>query len=259
MTAASLVVFSYPLVFAVERGNIEVFICLLVAGGLFSAWRGNLLVAALLLGLAATAKPFPLLFFGIFITRPIRWRPLLLAIATTTCGTWMCLWSAGPTVIEAAKGFYAGMVNIEHNRAATTFDGGLMFDHSLFSPLKAISLHQHVSVASTLHLYFACLAVALLWGAWRVSHYPLLNRICFYTVAAVAASPISYEYTLLDAFPLLVLITAECFRLEQQRRGGWMEMSALALTLCLFYRLRFTATAAPRLGARSTPCYSVSC
>ncbi len=237
LLACSSFLFMFPVLFTAERGNIELVIAFFTLTAIVLVWKGRNVGAALLFGVAASLKPFPLLFAGVFLARRSNGKALLVNLATVACLTLLSLWSAGPSIPAAMKGFAFGITNIEKSRAGTAFQGGLMFDHSLFSPAKLALVSAHITVRPWLDTYYVVAAALLVIGAWRASHLSMLNRIGFYTVMVVALSPISYEYTLLNAYGLLILLTVALWsgRLAAPaRRSVWWALLLLLTAMLPF-------------------------
>jgi len=70
-TAAAVLtlVCSYPLLFGLDRGNIEIVVVFFLLCGLIFFARRNYLAAAVIFALAGCFKPFPLLFFYLFLVK----------------------------------------------------------------------------------------------------------------------------------------------------------------------------------------------
>jgi Glycosyltransferase family 87 len=77
---ASTLLFSYPLLYLLQSGNIEIFSCVLTAAGLWAVLKGNDNAAALLWAAAGATKIYPLILLGLFLSRA-KWRSLLIGIA----------------------------------------------------------------------------------------------------------------------------------------------------------------------------------
>lgn len=238
--ACSVIVFAYPILFALQRGNIEIILGLLSFAGILLAYAEHDLQAAVLFGIAATVKPFPLLFLGVFLRRRVAWRALALAAGVVMVITCVALYAAGPSVVLAGRGFLFGLRNIEKSRAGTNYHGGLMFDHSLFSLWKVVALAEHLQVRPLLNQYYISAGLLVLLGGWRMAKMPALNRVAFYTILVVSLAPISYEYTLVNCYGLLVLLVALPASGIQQGSSAF-QVRTWSLALLLLIMLPFSA------------------
>jgi hypothetical protein len=209
-----LLLLSYPLIFLIQRANIEVILWLLIAFALL-AYRRNLpLLAAVLIGIAAAIKLYPILLLGLFL-KPARTRSprdlpafalgLLTAIITTAAA----ITYTGPTFTLAAHGFFNGVDKFQGHYVDTVSKVEVVFDHCLFSPLKYLAYTQHISPAPWRTTYYVCAATIALLLFLRVRTLPFLNRTLFLVTAMVCLPPVSFTYTLVHLYlPTLLLLGA---------------------------------------------------
>ncbi len=59
---------SYPISFAIERGNLEVILAIGMALGTWAYWRGETWTAAIIWGLFGSVKLYPLLLLAVFLS-----------------------------------------------------------------------------------------------------------------------------------------------------------------------------------------------
>ena len=209
-----LLLFCFPLIFLIQRANIEIVLWIIVVLGVLAYRRGMAILAAILIGIAASIKLYPILLLGLFL-KPAsrRTRQDLPAFAVVLVTAIVALIAAtaytGPTFLLAAHGFTTGVDRFQDHYVDTVSRVEVAFDHSLFSPIKYWAYSNHASPAPwTLTYYFIAGAFALLLFV-HVRTLPFLNRIVFLLAAMVSLPPVSFTYTLVHLYlPLLLLLCA---------------------------------------------------
>lgn len=206
--AVGLALFSFPLIFLADRSNIELFVWMDLTAAVLLYRRGHAQAAAVLIGLAASVKLYPILLIGLFFNRRRDVTAAVTAVAVALTTTAFAIWYAGPTFAVAAHGFFDGVVRFKDQHAETARAAEAVFDHSFFSPFKIQFLHRHGSPRTLTGPYYllaagSMLAVFLL----RVRRLPLLNRLVFLSAAMISLPPVSYEYTIIHLYlPMLLLL-----------------------------------------------------
>ena len=232
-----LLLTSWPLLFLLERANIEAVLVLLTFAGSVSFWHRRPLPAAVFWGLAASLKIYPAVLLLLFLHR----RQLLSLLAGLTTGIAALVasfWFVGPTVSIAAHGTLHGISGFVGSYAAHSRHDELMHDHSFLAffkaPLAVQHLHLSTDVSQLSHLYFVVVAIAIPLLFPRFLRLPVLNQYILLLIAMVALPPVSYDYTLLHLYPafaLLVLLLLE----QGPTRPAMAHRQSTAQTLrCLF-------------------------
>jgi hypothetical protein len=80
--ASGLILFSYPVIFAIDRGSTEFLLSLVLVGFTISLRLERLEIAALLLGLAIALKVYPILLLPIFLLSSKRVKLTLISFVT---------------------------------------------------------------------------------------------------------------------------------------------------------------------------------
>ncbi|MES2390436.1 MAG: glycosyltransferase family 87 protein, partial [Acidobacteriota bacterium] len=195
-----LIFFTFPLVWLIQRANIELILILIVATGILAYYRSLTYVAAILFGLAAAMKLYPILLLGLFLSRKRDLPAFLTGIFTALLSMAAAIEFSGPTFTIAAQGFANGLNRFQSRFVNTVSPVELAFDHSLFSPIKWFAYAHHASSGPYMHPYY------LLAGAFaallflRVRTLPSLNRVIFLTTAMLALPPVSFSYTLVHLY-----------------------------------------------------------
>jgi hypothetical protein len=238
-----LLLLNFPLVFLIQRANIELVLWIIVALGIL-AYRRNLgIVAAVLFGLAAAVKLYPIFLLGLFL-KPASKRTsqdlpafaigCLTAIVTLVAATAY----AGPTFVFAANGFIHGIGSFQGHYVDTVSRVEVAFDHSLFSPVKYWAYTHHTTPAPWTLLYYLTAGTLTTLLFLRVRTMPSVNRIVFLVAAMVSLPPVSFDYTLVHLYlPMLLLLGT----LATARTN---PTALLTLALLLFLMLPLIAIAA---------------
>ncbi len=204
---------SYPLVFALERGNLEVLLACGVAAGVAAYWRGYRLTAAIVWGVFGAVKLYPLLLLALFLSRQ-QIRYLLAGLATAATTMWLSLWYTGPTIRIAAAGLQRG----SHRFISiyTVHFAAPSFDHALFATPKLLLQPFGVNLRHLLAGYMLVATVTMLaLYVLRIRRLPAANQIVVLLVSCVLLPPTSFDYTLVQlyaAWAILVLIAVDLAR-----------------------------------------------
>jgi len=209
-----LLFFCFPLIFLIQRANIEIVLWVIIVLGVLAYRRGAAILAAVLFGIAASIKLYPILLLGLFL-KPAsrRTRQGLPAFAIGLVTTVVALIAAtaytGPTFLLAAHGFTTGVDRFQDHYVDTVSKVEVAFDHSLFSPLKYLAYSNHASPAPWTQTYYLIAGTFALLLFVRVRTLPFLNRVVFLLAAMVSLPPVSFTYTLVHLYlPLLLLLCA---------------------------------------------------
>ena len=204
----STLLFGYPLLFLIIRGNIEAVIWVLILLGIVAYTRNRMLISAILWALATSMKIAPGLLFVLFLAKR-KYRMFAIAIAVTVAFSVLALAGVGPTIRQALSDSSKSAPYLRD-----TFILGRVspyFDESLFGATKqAISLYHYVhrsddrpfplilpGMETALRIYNILIpigAVLLYW--FRLRHLPLLNQFIAYIVLLILLPQVSYEYKL---------------------------------------------------------------
>ena len=230
-------VLAFPLVFLVQRGNIEIVLWIVSTLGILAYLRGRPYLAAVLWGIAACIKIYPILLVGLFLGRRLRGQtgPFLVGIGTAILCTVAALWYVGPSIGIASHGFLQGVQGFQGSYAQTVRTGEIGFDHSLFSIVKLLAILSGSSAGPLLHPYYLVAgAIALLVFFLRVRHLPFANRLVFITVGFTLLPPVSYEYSLVHLYAPAALLLLSCIipAGDPERNAGSSRPSIAALA-CL--------------------------
>lgn len=230
----TLIVFAgaFPFDFMIERGNIELVVWILVFCGLFAYIRGRDNVAAVILGVAASIKIFPIIFCGILLHRR-RYAALTLSLAAAGVSDLLATWFAGPTFLVAFHGFNETVTNYQQSYSIPARVADVGMDHSFYAFAKVVGQMLGLPYQTWLHPYYligGILTLALFFGrAWRM---PLANQLLFIVIMAVGLPPNSFNYTLVYLYApwaVLCLVAIRAARLGVAVPGLTASFVCLAL------------------------------
>ncbi len=222
---------SWPMYFALQRGNIEAFTWMISALAIWLLATDWLWLSAIAMGIAGSLKIYPLLFAALFLRRD-RWRQLLLAVATALVVTVIGLYFLDPNLRESWHWTAFGVRKWTRDYGENFGTG--TWDHSLFGLAKAF-LHAgtpHWTLwLRRYYLIAGSAALVLYFGARRLSE---ANVVLLISCAAVSLPPTSFDYTLsllYIPFAWLVLAAVRGARTGQSMRGLTAVLCLLAFAL----------------------------
>ena len=194
--------FSYPILFCIDRGNIEVVGIVLCAGGLRFFIRKSYYLSAILFAIAVCIKPFPVLFFYLFLKRKLYRQSGVAAV--TYVGVNLCaLYWIGPTIPVAYNALKQGSALFFQNYVVRYHSHEIGFDHSLFSCVKQLLLMstQRIPMWQVLGaaflVYAGFCAVFVVFSGFYFWRKPALNQLIAIIVLVLLVPPVSADYTLM--------------------------------------------------------------
>ena len=197
-----------PAVFTLERANFEIFLWVLVAGGIVAFIKDWKYAAAIFFAVAACMKIYPAIFFLLFLRRR-QYAPILAGIVVFALTLAVSLRGAGPDVHATLADVSAVSKKLHDEQIVRAYEDNLRWDHSLFGEEKQaiytfdrathrIAKDANPAFPGSLRIYtlLAPLAFAALYLS-RLRRLPLLNQFAALTLCSVLLPFVSYEYTLI--------------------------------------------------------------
>ena len=223
-----LVVFSYPFLFAFDRGNVEIFVTLALAAGVYCLQRRNFGFSGALFGAAGALKVYPIIFLALLLIRR-KWIASLTGLVAAALLT---------QVASALYGFTLPRMVETLNSNVSIFnywflvgDGGLAFGNSLFGATKILFTNAGdlEQANSLLAVYSWVIPAGFLAAAVAVWLLPLRlwEQVTLLTVALVVLPSSSGDYRLLHFLVPLALF----LRLGAGSRLRWWYAVLFALLL----------------------------
>jgi hypothetical protein len=229
----TLALVSFPLVRLVYQGNIEMVLWIFTVLGVWLYLRGYDDAAAVLWGLAAAMKLYPIILLILLLPKR-RWRAFALGVAVFVGVTVLSLWWLGPTMGVAWRGSIQNVFGYQGMRASEWSLRELMANHSVFELAKVVAVCAGLPLARLTLPYYACGAVVMGWAFFRrLWTMPVANQLLAVSVFMVMFPPISYYHALVHLYaPLLVLLF---LAIRAERAGG--QVPGLQRTVLLFVPL----------------------
>ena len=223
---------SYPVLFLIQRGNLEILIWVPVSLGLILFIRKKYGWAAVAFGLAVALKLYPFMFLSLLVVRR-RFKEVGIAVLTALAVTTLSLWELGPSLAAAFRWNSIQLQAFGKYFAASEW--ALGYDHSFFSLVKLVTLSLHPDLTPFVRTYtISAAALGILIFVlflWRI---PQLNHILVVSILSVTIPPVSYDYTLLSlyvAFGSLCVLAIEAERVKQSVTSLTTQLILMALVL----------------------------
>ncbi len=211
----TLVLASFPFWRMVPQGNIELFLWIFTATGVWLYLRGHDDAAAVVWALAAATKLYPIIFLVLFLPRK-KYRAFFLGVAVFVGATVASLAYLGPTIAVAGKGSLGNVFGYQGLRADDWTVRELVSNHSWFMGLKILGKAVGVSSAALTKPYYLCGAIlfaAVYFG--RVRKMPVTNQIMVVSLFMVLLPPVSYFHTLANLYAAWFLLAFLAVRAAQ--------------------------------------------
>lgn len=255
----------FPLLFTADRGNTEGVVWVLSGTGLCFLLRSRYRRAAILVGLAASIKPFPILFLLLLVRRK-RYREAMLGGVTAVSVIVLALVALGPNPWKAYQDLrYGQSYYYAHYVDNLTYVKEARFGHSLLDGMKSAALSYEMGgirpgmaisevpklmaepggwhvVRSMVRFYPVVVIAALLLLIAVFYRMPALNQVIALSTFVTLCPPASAAYTLLQLYvpfgALVVFLTREVATRRVSFSNGSMYGLAIIFGL-LFSPLTF--------------------
>ena len=198
---------SYPFLFLLQRGNLELIAWIPLTIGIWSCYRGKYYWAAVCFGFATAFKMYPFMFFALLLARK-QYRAIALGAAVIFTLVLASLAALGPSVQEAYRWNSIQLAAFGTLYAGATWSLG--YDHSFLGLIKFIVLSGHPDLTRYVGLYTAAMAslgLAIYFG--RLRNMPNLNQLLVLTILSITIPPVSYDYTLVSLYPIFAILCVE--------------------------------------------------
>ena len=196
----TLVLASFPFWRMVPQGNIELFLWIFTAAGVWLYLRGHDDAAAIVWALAAAMKLYPVICLVLFLPRK-KYRAFFIGVAVFVGATAASLAYLGPSMAVAAKGSLGNVFGYQGVRADDWTVRELVSNHSWFMVVKILGRAVGLSSAALTKPYYLCgaaLFAAVFFG--RVRKMPVANQVMVVSLFMVLLPPISYFHTLANLY-----------------------------------------------------------
>jgi hypothetical protein len=224
------VLFSYPLYFDLQRGNVEIIVWTFTLAAFWAFRSDRQGISAILIGFAIALKWYPVVLLGLFFY-PRRYRYIAIAIFTAVGVTiFSDLW-LGPTIKIAFQETLQGAQTFIQLYALHYGDVG--YDHSFFSVFKLLIYPLRPDLAANLNRYVLLAAVsATALYFLRIRKLPVINQISILLILSITLPPVSFDYTLLHLYICWGIFVI--YLIDAQRAGYSVPFGRLIMGLYAF-------------------------
>jgi hypothetical protein len=226
----TLAAVSFPIEGLIQRGNIELFVWIFTATGIWAFLRDRDKTAAVLWGLAAATKLYPMILLALLLAK-LRLRAFVLGMATFLVASIFSMEYIGPSMSLALRTSLRNVFAYQDVRTSQWNLHEFAANHSAFIPVRFVALIVGGAAMNLTNLYYlfgGLVFIALFVG--RVRKMPITNQVLVLTAFMVMLPPISYFYTLTHLYaPFLMLM----FLAIQAERAG-VRIPGLLGTILLF-------------------------
>lgn len=221
---------SFPIESLVESGNIEMLLWIFAAAGIWAYLRGYDDVAALLWGLAAATKLYPIIFLVLLISRR-RYRAMAVGVASFVGATVLSMWYLGPSIGMAWHSSLRNVFGYQGKRVSEWTLQEIVTNHSMFGWAKLAATVAGLPMSKLMLPYY--IVGALIFAVFffgRIIKMPVANQLLAVTSFMIMFPPVSYFYTLVHLIaPWLVLVF---LAIRAERMG--VRIRGLNATILLF-------------------------
>lgn len=202
--AFALVALTYPVLFAIDRGNVELLMFLLMWLSLLCMERARWLLAAVPLAMAAAMKGTPLILAGIFLAKR-QWGAAALSVGLTLLLTFV-----GFLIMDGSlKDNFDGLRDALKVFADTTEGGVAGLEHSTtIRGLLEVAGHEGWLPSSLADAWQVFAGVALIGFSAAAVLLPLAlwERVAILVVAMILVPPTSFDYRLIHLLLAVFLL-----------------------------------------------------
>jgi len=202
----TLVLLSFPIAGLIQRGNIELFLWIFAACGTWAFVCDKDDAAAVLWGLAAAMKLYPIIFLALLLPRR-KYRAFAVGVGTFVVASIASMAWLGPSIAVAWKGSLHNVFGYQGVRVSEWSIHELAVNHSMYGLAKIVAIGVNLPVSKLMLPYYAMGAVVFgLLFFRRLWKMPMANQLLAVSAFMVMLPPVSYFYTLVHLYaPWLVL------------------------------------------------------
>ncbi|MGI4828333.1 MAG: glycosyltransferase family 87 protein [Janthinobacterium lividum] len=229
----SMMLVSFPIERLVHQGNIELLVWTFTTTGIWAFLRGKHDAAAMLWGLAAALKLYPILLLLLCLSKR-SYRALFLGAGVFVGASWLSLWWLGPTLAIAWRGSLHNVFGYQSLRISEWSLRELVANHSFFGWWKLGALIAHMPLNRLTVPYYGVMMAFVCWAFLiRLRTMPVANQLLAVTVCMLGLPSVSYYHTLVHLYaPLLLLVL-----LAIQAQRAAVHIRGLQTTMVLFIPL----------------------
>lgn len=229
----TLISISFPIERLVHQGNIELLLWIFALVGVWAFWHEFYNAAAILWGLAAAMKLFPVILLVLLLPRRRYWA-FAAGVGTFAGATLLSLWWLGPSVEVAWRGSLQNVFGYQGSRISEWTLRELVANHSIIGLAKVVALMAHFPLDKLGPLYYLLGAVVMVFAffgkLWKM---PTTNQLLAVSAFMVMFPPISYYHALVHMYAPLATLAWVAIRARRER----VRVRGLLGTIMLFVPL----------------------
>jgi hypothetical protein len=237
LTTIVLTIMTYPYLFCVDRGNVEMLVLMFLTGFVFVLLRQRYAASAILLGCAAAMKGYPAMFALVFAAGR-KWAAVFIAAAVAIVLTVVSAAAYPGGLALTWTRLSANLVRFTHDYITSTSIEGHFNANGMRQSASLFALGRVLELTGTLSPHFvgwferAYVGIAMLLGAiatgWILFFEKTLWRqMMIVTIAILLLPQVSFDYKLV----LLMLPIALYLRHEPEGRYDRPLILTLGLLL----------------------------
>jgi hypothetical protein len=220
---------AFPFWIMLYTANFEFAVWFVLVAAFYFLVSGRENIAALLFGIAAAMKIFPIALLGLLLAKR-RFGAVFLACGAAVIVSLLSLWLLCPDIGTSWR-----LTNqaIDHTRPFYMLalrPGESGFDHTLWVLLKRLMRPLPPPQVLAVYLRFYLIAVGIAGVAaffLRVRTLPFINQVLFLVTAMVFLTPVSYDYTLVHLYIPFALLCAAALRSPEQSSPALLTVFSL--------------------------------
>jgi hypothetical protein len=226
----TVAVVSFPIEGLVQRGNIELFVWIFAGAGIWAFLRDRDKTAAVLWGLAAAAKLYPVILLVLLIAK-LRFKAVVLGLTALVMASALSMAYIGPTMETALERSFKNVFGYQSIRTSEWSVHEFSANHSALLPVRLAASMVGGANMNLTRFYYLCggvIFLALFFG--KVRKMPVTNQVLVVTTFMVIFPPISYFYTLVHLYAPFVMLVFLVIRAERAN----VRIPGLTGTILLF-------------------------
>ena len=235
LTSGGLAALSWPLYFALQRGNLDALLWFPLLGGVWALTKRRFIFGACLIGLASAFKLYPVVLLALLL--PARhYRALLCGVAAFLVMSFGAIVWLGPTPSIAFHATQSGIAQFTSQYALHYDSQSIGYDHSLFSCIKSLipsAKYGTLLKADRAYLIIAGVLVTVTFFI-TVSRRPWQNQLLLVTTTALMLPSTSFDYSLLGLYTPFVFLVLSSFSLQHRRSKSQSRWFLITLVLFAF-------------------------
>jgi len=193
---------SYPVMFLIDRGNIEGILWMFILLGCFALMYENFLVAGVCFAVAASMKLYPIVFLLLLWSKH-KYKEFVMSVFILILITILAAYGLTGSLCETFDMVFSGQSGlVRTNEPLQDHFNSTGFSHSLFSAIKQLLFVLEYPMNRLIFISYAMFTITILIFLYlsRICRLPLINQIFTLTILSLFLPYFSYDYTLIHLY-----------------------------------------------------------